>query len=125
MAKEATNQRTAANSTNGTTGTAHTTGSSKDAAQTATKADTGPATEPKAPKPLISALPVSEETLKTTLRAPQAAAAATWTAVRARKILVTGVGAGAVAVATASFFIGRHTAVSGAGPLTRVTGGRL
>lgn len=56
---------------------------------------------------------------------PKAVATATWTAVRARKALVTGVGAGVLAVGIGSFYVGRRAAVRHAGPLTRMTGGRL
>lgn len=121
MAKqETTNERTTANSTNGTV----------TASRTAAAAGAKSASEPEAKdssraKALLSSLPVGEDTLKATLRAPQAAATATWDAVRSRKMLVTGVGAATVAAVATSFLIGRRTAMRSAGPLTRATGGRL
>ncbi|AXK35817.1 hypothetical protein DVA86_27495 [Streptomyces armeniacus] len=56
---------------------------------------------------------------------PKAAATAAWTAVRARKILVGGVTAGVLAAGAGSFHAGRRAALRRAGPLTRMTGGRL
>lgn len=48
-----------------------------------------------------------------------------WTVVKNRKVIAAGAGAGLAGVMSAAFAAGRHSAKTGSGPLTRLTGGRI